>query len=39
MQIFETKQEIITIIKRIKNMFQQNKLTIHDMKIWHNYTK
>ena len=30
---FETKKEIITIIKRIKNMFQQNKLTIHDMNI------
>ena len=33
MQIFETKQEILTIIKRIKKMFQQNKLTIHDMNI------
>ena len=32
MQIFETKK-IITIIKRIKNMFQQNKSTIHDMNI------
>ena len=33
MQIFETKKQIITIIKRIKNMFQQNKSTIHDMNI------
>ena len=30
---FETKKEIITIIKRIKNMFQQNKLTTHVMNI------
>ena len=36
---FETKTEIITIIKRIKNMFQQNKSTIHDMNTWNNYTK
>ena len=33
MQIFETKKYIITIIKRIKNMFQQNKSTVHDMNI------
>ena len=33
MQIFETKKQIITIIKRIKNTFEQNKSTIHDMNI------
>ena len=26
-------------MKRIKNMFQQNKLTTHVMNIWNNYTK
>ena len=31
-QICASKEEIITIIKRIKNIFQRDKLTIHDMK-------